>query len=85
MKATCRRPRCRSARFIVGPAPDRRSGTGRFDALFGPLEADPEAALDGVQDMTNMPIEGEPQPVRDDLNAAVARKSSVGERCRRPV
>jgi len=34
-----------------GPAPDD------FDALFAPLDADPERALDGIRDMANMPLE----------------------------
>jgi len=47
----------------TGPAPDD------FDALFAPLVADPPNALDGIQDLANMPIMDEPQRVRDDLNA----------------
>jgi uncharacterized protein YbjT (DUF2867 family) len=47
----------------TGPAPDD------FDTLFAPLVADPPDALDGVQDLANMPIMDEPQRVRDDLNA----------------
>jgi len=39
-----------------------------FDALFAPLHGDPPGALDGVHDMANMPLEKEPQRVRDDLN-----------------
>ena len=41
-----------------------------FDALFAPLDGDPPGALDGMHDMANMPLENEPQRVRDDLNAA---------------
>jgi uncharacterized protein YbjT (DUF2867 family) len=48
---------------VTGPAPHD------FDALFAPLEADPEGALDSVQDMANMPLKDEPQRVRDDLAA----------------
>jgi uncharacterized protein YbjT (DUF2867 family) len=48
---------------VAGPAPDD------FDALFAPLDADPQGALDGVHDMANMPLEDEPQRVRDDLDA----------------
>jgi len=47
----------------TGPAPDD------FDALFVPLLADQPGALDGVQDIANMPIADEPQRVRDDLDA----------------
>jgi uncharacterized protein YbjT (DUF2867 family) len=54
----------------TGPAQDD------FDALFAPLDPDPPNALDGVHDMPNMPLNDEPQRVRDDLNAALARKSS---------
>ena len=43
-----------------------------FDALFAPLHADPQDAIDGVRDMANMPLEDEPQRVRDDLDAALA-------------
>ena len=39
-----------------------------FDGLFAPLDGDPQGALDGVQDMANMPLEDEPQRVRDDLD-----------------
>lgn len=47
-----------------------------FDQLFAPLAADPPGALDGVQDSPNMPLNDEPQRVRDDLNAMRADKSS---------
>jgi uncharacterized protein YbjT (DUF2867 family) len=46
--------------------------TADFDALFTPLDADPPCALDAVHDMANMPLEDEPQRVRDDLNAVRA-------------
>lgn len=46
----------------TGPAPED------VDALFAALDADLPGALDGVRDMANMPLEGEPQRVRDDLN-----------------
>jgi uncharacterized protein YbjT (DUF2867 family) len=48
-----------------------------FDALFSPLDADPQDALDGVRDMDNMPLRDEPQQVRDDLQAVRARRSFV--------
>jgi uncharacterized protein YbjT (DUF2867 family) len=51
---------------IAGPESDE------FDALFAPLEADPEGALDAARDTANMPLAEEPQRVRDDLEAAVA-------------
>jgi uncharacterized protein YbjT (DUF2867 family) len=55
---------------VTGPAPED------FDALFAPLEKDTRGALDGVHDAENMPLDDEPQQVRDDLDAVVARKSS---------
>ncbi len=54
----------------IGPAPKD------FDQLFAPLEADPPDALDGVHDTPNMPLNDEPQRVRDDLNAMRAQKVS---------
>jgi len=56
----------------TGPAPDD------CDALFALLDADPHGALDGVHDMANMPLDDEPQRVRDDLEAELARQSSAG-------
>ena len=47
-----------------------------FEALFAPLEPDPPGAVDGVHDMPNMPLNDEPQRVRDDLNAIRAHKFS---------
>lgn len=37
--------------------------------LFASLDADPPRSLDAVKDTANMPLEDEPQRVRDDLNA----------------
>lgn len=37
--------------------------------LFAALEPDTPGALDAVQDEANMPLDGEPQRVRDDLDA----------------
>src|SRR5271165_4574325 len=45
-----------------------------FDALFAALDADPPSGLDGVRDMANMPLDGEPQRVRDDLNAVLTHE-----------
>lgn len=59
-----------------GPAP------GDFDALFAPLAADPvdpvdlTRVLDAVHDTANMPLDDEPQRVRDDLDAMLTRGSS---------
>jgi len=47
-----------------------------FDPVFAALDADPPSSLDAAHDTANMPLEGEPQRVRDDLDAvAPARKS----------
>ena len=40
-----------------------------LDALFAALDADAPHSLDAVKDTANMPLEDEPQRVRDDLNA----------------
>jgi uncharacterized protein YbjT (DUF2867 family) len=56
----------------TGPAPED------FDALFALLEGDPPGNLDGVHDMANMPLEGEPQRVRDDLKAMLADRTTNG-------
>jgi len=50
-----------------GPAQDD------FDTLFGNLQPDPPGALDGVQDMDNMPLQDEPKRVREDLEAIASR------------
>jgi hypothetical protein len=47
----------------AGPAPED------FNALFAALDEDPEGALDAVHDAANMPVDDEPQRVRDDLDA----------------
>ncbi|QDE83115.1 hypothetical protein [Myxococcus xanthus] len=47
----------------TGPAPKD------VDALFASLDAESPGALDGVRDMANMPLEGEPKQVLDGLNA----------------
>jgi len=54
----------------TGPAPED------FDALFAPLDADPQGALDGVRDMANQPLTDEPKRVRDDLDAVLAHRAS---------
>ena len=38
-----------------------------LDAEFGQLESDPPGAIDGVQDLPNMPLQEEPPRVRQDL------------------
>jgi len=51
----------------AGPAQDD------LDVLFAPLDADPQGALDAAHDTANMPLQDEPQRVRDDLNAVLTR------------
>jgi uncharacterized protein YbjT (DUF2867 family) len=46
-----------------GPAPHD------LDAEFARLDTDPPGALDAVHDLTNMPLQEEPQRVRHDLDA----------------
>lgn len=53
----------------AGPAQDD------FDALFAPLDADLQGALDGVRDMNNQPLEEEPKRVRDDLDTLLAARN----------
>jgi uncharacterized protein YbjT (DUF2867 family) len=40
-----------------------------LDSEFARLDADPPGTLDAVHDAANMPLEGEPQRVREDLQA----------------
>lgn len=54
-----------------GPAQDD------FDALFGNLEPDRRGAVDGVQDMNNMPLQDEPKQVREDLEAMIGTRSRI--------
>jgi uncharacterized protein YbjT (DUF2867 family) len=46
-----------------------------FDPLFARLESDVAGSLDGVHDMANQPLSEEPERVRMDLNAMLARKA----------
>ena len=59
---------------VTGPARDD------FDALFAPLEADPQGALDGVHDTANLPVKDEPRRVRDDLDSVLAHSERLPER-----
>ena len=43
-----------------------------LDAVFAPLDADPQGSLDGVRDMANMPLQDEPEQVRAALDAMLA-------------
>ena len=81
---------CRAAadRRGTGREPDIRWGAAKelrtrrhpgeaqddLDSEFARLDADPPGALDAVHDVANMPLEGEPQRVRADLQ--VVRKSA---------
>jgi len=56
----------------TGPAPDD------FDALFAPLDADSQGALDGVRDIANQPLEDEPDRVRHDLDAVLGNRPATG-------
>ncbi|HKI12404.1 MAG TPA: SDR family oxidoreductase [Candidatus Acidoferrum sp.] len=56
----------------TGPAPDD------FDALFAPLDADSQGALDGVHDMANQALEDEPDRVRHDLDAVLSNRPTAG-------
>jgi uncharacterized protein YbjT (DUF2867 family) len=57
-----------------GPAPED------FEELFTPLEADQPGSLDGVRDVTNMPVTDEPQRVRDDLGELRGSPDTVDDR-----
>lgn len=52
---------------------ERGPASSDFDALFAPLEADPQGSLDGVRDMPNMPLADEPERVRDALQHLTRR------------
>ena len=65
-------------RSLTSPEADRKTfelvataGAAQQDLepLFGALDADPAGALDAAHDTANMPLEEEPQRVRDDLDA----------------
>jgi uncharacterized protein YbjT (DUF2867 family) len=50
-----------------------------LDVVFATLDADPQDSLDGVRDMTNMPVEDEPKRVIEDLRSVGRmRQDSVG-------
>lgn len=63
----------------AGPEPDD------FDALFAPLDSDPEGALDGARDATNMPLGAEPPQVLEELEEIVARSAVVPPDIGRPL
>jgi len=45
-------------------------------SLFAALDQDPPGSLDAARDEANMPLDGEPQRVRDDLDAVRARAAA---------
>lgn len=51
---------------------ERGAASTGLDALFARLDADPADALDAVRDMRNMPLDGEPERVREDLSRIAA-------------
>jgi uncharacterized protein YbjT (DUF2867 family) len=55
-----------------GPAQDD------LNALFATLASDPKDAMDAVADTANMPLDREPERVRQDLNQMKTRHSGMG-------
>jgi uncharacterized protein YbjT (DUF2867 family) len=75
-------------RSLTSPLADRKTfelvataGAAQpdFDPLFAALDADPPHSLDAVHDSPNMPLEEEPQRVRDDLDVARSSRSERRE------
>jgi uncharacterized protein YbjT (DUF2867 family) len=58
----------------------RGHATQDFDTLFAALEPDKVDTLDAARDASNMPMEQEPQGVRDDLDDARRAAPSTGFR-----
>ena len=54
------------------------SAPADLDRLFAFLQADPAGALDGVRDVSNMPLNEEPQRVRADLENTQRLFDSAG-------
>jgi hypothetical protein len=50
-----------------------QGSTDDLEALFAALKPDPSGTLDAVLDGPNMPFDGQPQQVRDDLAAVAGR------------
>ena len=48
-----------------------------LEPLFAVLDGDAEDSLDAASDIANQPLDDEPQRVRDDLRAVLARRSPV--------
>jgi len=49
-----------------------------LEPLFAALDADVEGSLDAAKDITNQPLEDEPQRVRHDLEAVLALRPATG-------
>jgi uncharacterized protein YbjT (DUF2867 family) len=64
---------CKTFELVAAKGPAQED----LDALFATLDPDTQGSLDGVSDMANMAIEDEPQRVRDELSAVLARRSAA--------
>jgi len=51
-----------------------------LEAEFARLSPDPEGALDAVRDLANMPLEEEPERVRDELDEVRADRNNETSR-----
>jgi hypothetical protein len=47
-----------------------------LDTLFAALDGDQSGALDAVRDLANMPLQDEPERVRNDVDAVKARRQA---------
>ena len=56
---------------IQGPAPES------MNALFAALDADPQGTVDAAHDTANVPLEEEPQRVRNDLDAVRTERTAA--------
>jgi len=65
------RPAARGKTFEVYAGPG--TATSDWDGLFALARTDVPAALDAVEDAANMPLEAEPERVRNDLAAVAIR------------
>ncbi len=48
-----------------------------YDTVFAPLQADAPGSVDGARDPANMPLEGEPKKMLDDLETVRASSASA--------
>lgn len=68
---------CRAAeRKTLELVAERGAEPADLEPLFAALAADETGSLDGVRDEANMPLDREPQRVRDDLAATAGRQPS---------